>query len=206
MCAECAPELERKLLEQRRRDGDLCGLTFRSKHDRLARCTRPRGHADNIGCAGDPEPELPGGLVVCCPAESPCERHVALGRPELERPTEPSAAFALEHSLREAADTLARIAFSGPGGATISPGEMAEVFYRELGYRVRRIAAHLPGSWRRIERELGDRAGEAFLLRTLEHPTGASLHVERDGRGRVSRAWIEPAPLLELPPRLPQND
>ncbi len=128
----------------------------------------------------------------------------------LEMPTDPAVAFALEHALRGAADTIARRAL----GATVGEGEefsrdhlsvATSRVYEELSYRIRHIAPHLPGSWRRLERELGDRAGEAFLLRTLERPSGASLHVVRDGNGRVASAWVEPAPLLELPPRLPQN-
>lgn len=121
-----------------------------------------------------------------------------------------AAAFALEHALREAADVLARRAL----GATVGEGEefsrdhlavATSRLYEELSYRIRHIAPHLPGSWRELERELGPKVGEAFLLSTLANPSAASLHVTRDGNGRVSSAWVEPSPLLELPPKAPQS-
>lgn len=127
-----------------------------------------------------------------------------------ERPADPAVAFALEHALQDAARAIARLAC----GATVAEGaeiprERFEVatsrVYTELLYRVRQIAPHLPGSWRRLEAELGAAAGEEFLTRSIENPSGASLHVERDGNGRVAAAWVEPARRIELPRRAPQS-
>jgi hypothetical protein len=118
--------------------------------------------------------------------------------------------FALEHAMHGAADAMARLACAGmvEEGGEIPRAKLALAASRvhaELSYRVRHLARLLPGPWSELSLEIGDAAAATFVERSRERPTGASLHVERDASGRVCRAWVEPAPLLDLPPRSAQN-